>query len=166
MTISETLLPEFDQEMATLRKLVDRVPEDKFSWKPHEKSMSLGRLAGHVSEMPQFASFIINQEKFEITSGQAPPFNPATKAELMAGLDKNVAEARAVIAGASDEHLGKAWSFLFGGNVVMELPRAAALRTVVMNHIIHHRGQLSVFLRLLNVPVPSIYGPSADEPIG
>ncbi|HEY3823266.1 MAG TPA: DinB family protein [Bryobacteraceae bacterium] len=165
MTISETLVPEFDQEMATLRKLVDRVPEDKFSWKPHAKSMTLGRLASHVSEMSRWASFIINQDTFEMTPGQAP-FNAATKAELMAALDKNVADARALIAGASDEQLGKNWSFLYGGHVVMEMPRAAALRTVVMNHIIHHRGQLSVFLRLLDVPIPSIYGPSADEPIG
>ncbi|HEX4133511.1 MAG TPA: DinB family protein [Bryobacteraceae bacterium] len=165
MTISETLLPEFDQEMANLRKLVDCVPEDKFSWKPHAKSMSLGRLASHASEMPQWATFIISHDKLEMTPGQAP-FNAATKAELMAALDKNVAEARALIAGATDEQLAKNWSFVYGGHVVMTMPRAVALRNAVMNHIIHHRGQLSVYLRLQDVPIPGMYGPSADQPMG
>jgi uncharacterized damage-inducible protein DinB len=162
MTISEMLLREFDQEMVNTRKIVDCVPEEKFAWKPHGKSMALGRLASHVSEMPQWAGAIINQDKLEMTPGQKP-FSAATKAELIEALDKNIAEARAAIAGASDEHLGKTWSFIYGGHPVFTLPRTAALRTMVMSHIIHHRGQLSVYLRLIDVAIPGMYGPSADD---
>jgi uncharacterized damage-inducible protein DinB len=162
MTISEMLLPEFDQEMANTRKILDCVPEDKFAWKPHEKSMSMGRLASHVAEMPMWAAAIVNQYKLELTPGQKP-FNAATKAELMSAIDKNVADARAAIAGASDEHLGKTWSFIYGGHTVFALPRAAVLRNMVMSHLIHHRGQLSVYLRLKEVAIPGMYGPSADD---
>jgi len=162
MTISETLLPEFDQEMANTRKIVDCVPEASFAWKPHEKSMALGRLASHLAEMPQWASAIVNQDKLEMTPGQKP-FSAATKSELMGALDKNVAEARTAIAGASDEHLGKIWTFLYGGHQVFALPRATAIRSMVMSHLIHHRGQLSVYLRLNDVAIPGMYGPSADD---
>jgi uncharacterized damage-inducible protein DinB len=161
MTISEMLLPEFDQEMANTRKIVDCVPEGKFAWKPHEKSMTLGRLASHVAEMPQWSIFTINQDKLELTPG-TKPFNAATKAELMEALDKNAAAAREAIAGASDEHLGKTWALIYGGQTIFEMPRAAVLRSMVMSHMIHHRGQLSVYLRLIDVPIPGMYGPSAD----
>jgi uncharacterized damage-inducible protein DinB len=162
MTLSEMLLPELDQEMANTRKIVDCVPEDKFAWKPHEKSMALGRLASHLAEMPQWASSIVNQDKLEMTPGQKP-FIAATKAELMGALDKNVADARAAIAGASDEHLGKIWTFIYAGHTIFALPRTAALRSMVMSHLIHHRGQLSVYLRLNDVAIPGMYGPSADD---
>jgi uncharacterized damage-inducible protein DinB len=161
MTISEMLLPEFDQEMASTRKIVDCVPEDKFAWKPHTKSMTLGRLASHVSELAGWAVLVVNQDKLELTPGQKP-FSAATKAELIGALDKNIADARAAIAGASDEHLGKTWSFIYGGHTVFALPRATVLRNMVMSHMIHHRGQLSVFLRLNDIPIPGMYGPSAD----
>jgi uncharacterized damage-inducible protein DinB len=162
MTISEILLPEFDQEIANTRKILDCCPEDKFAWKPHEKSMSLGRLASHVAEMPMWATAIVYQDKLEMTPGQKP-FSAATKAELMAAVDKNVTDARAAIAGAGDEHFGKSWSFIYGGHIVFTLPRAVALRSMVMSHIIHHRGQLSVYLRLNDVAIPGMYGPSADD---
>ena len=162
MTISEMLLPEFDQEMASTRRILDRVPEDKFPWKPHAKSMTLGRLASHTCELPGWAVYVINQDKLELTPGQAP-FNAATKAELIGALDKNVADARAAIAGASDEHLGKTWSFIYAGHTVFTLPRAVVLRNMVMSHMIHHRGQLSVYLRLNDVAIPGMYGPSADD---
>jgi uncharacterized damage-inducible protein DinB len=161
MTISEMLLPEFDQELANTRKILDCVPEDKFAWKPHEKSMSLGRLASHLADMPQWGVRVIGVDKLEMAPG-AKPFVAATKAELLETLDKNVGAAREAIAGASDEHLGKIWTFVFAGHTLFAIPRTAALRSMMMSHIIHHRGQLSVYLRLNDVPIPGMYGPSAD----
>jgi uncharacterized damage-inducible protein DinB len=161
MTISEMLLPEFDQEMANTRALLECVPEEKFAWKPHEKSMALGRLASHIAEMPQWAAFAINQDKLELTPG-TKPFHAATKSELRDAFSANVAAARAAIAGATDEHLGKTWSLIYGGKTVLSMPRAGILRTMVMSHIIHHRGQLGVYLRLNDIPIPGMYGPSAD----
>jgi uncharacterized damage-inducible protein DinB len=162
MTISQMLLPEFDQEMASTRKILECVPEDKFTWKPHEKSMTLGRLASHVAEMPQWTLATINQESLEVTPGMKP-FNAATRDELLTSLDTNTAAAREAISGASDEHLGKVWSLVYGGQTVFSMPRAGVLRGMVMSHMIHHRGQLSVYLRLLEVPIPGMYGPSADQ---
>jgi uncharacterized damage-inducible protein DinB len=161
MSITDTLLPEFDQEMANTRKILDCVPEDKFAWKPHAKSMSMDRLASHVAEMPSWGVMIIDQDKLDMTPGMKP-FLASTKAELLEAHDKNVAAARAAIAGASDEHLGKIWTFSFAGHTIFALPRIAAMRTMMMSHIIHHRGQLSVYLRLNDVPIPGMYGPSAD----
>lgn len=162
MTISEMFLPEFDMEMASTRKILECVPEDKFTWKPHEKSFSLGRLASHVAEMAGWAAITVNQDSLELTPGQAP-FNAASKAELLEALEKNVAAGRAAIAGASDEHLAKIWKFIYGGHEVFAMPRVAVLRGMVMSHMIHHRGQLSVYLRLLDVSIPGMYGPSADQ---
>ena len=161
MTFSETYLPEFDHEMANTRKLLDGVPDAKFDWKPHAKSMTLGSLAGHISDLVEWAAVVISQEKLEITPGTQPQA-AKTKAALMASLDKNIAESRKAIAGATDEHLAKTWEFLYGGHSIFAMPRRDVLRNVVMNHIIHHRGQLSVYLRLLDVPIPGMYGPSAD----
>jgi uncharacterized damage-inducible protein DinB len=161
MTISEALLPEFDHEMANTRKILDRVPEDKLTWKPHEKSMTLGRLSSHVAEISQWVVATINEEKLELTPDMKP-FNASTKTELMEALDKNAAAARQAIAGATDEHLAKVWRLIYGGHEVFAMPRAAVLRSMVMSHMIHHRGQLSVYLRLLDVPIPGMYGPSAD----
>lgn len=161
MTISETLLPEFDQEIANTRKILDCVPEDKFAWKPHAKSMTLGRLASHVAEMPQWSLHTITEEKLELTPDMKP-FNAATKAELIETLDRNAAAARGAIAGASDEHLAKTWTLIYGGQPVFSMPRAVVLRSMVMSHMIHHRGQLSVYLRLNDVAIPGMYGPSAD----
>jgi uncharacterized damage-inducible protein DinB len=161
MTISETLLPEFDQEMANTRAILECVPEDKFAWKPHEKSMTMGRLASHVGEMPQWAAFTINQDKLELTP-DFKPLNAATKRELMDAFSANIAAAREAIAGASDAHLSKAWSLIYGGKPIFTMPRAAVLRTMVMSHLIHHRAQLGVYLRLNDIPIPGMYGPSAD----
>jgi uncharacterized damage-inducible protein DinB len=161
MTISEMLLPEFEQEMANSRRLLECVPEDKFTWKPHEKSMTLGRLASHVAEMPAWCLFTIDRDKLELTPDMKS-FNASTKSELTGELDKNVAAARHALAGASDEHLGGTWELLSGNQKILSMPRAAVLRTMVMSHMMHHRGQLSVYLRLLDVPIPGMYGPSAD----
>ncbi|HTA44306.1 MAG TPA: DinB family protein [Bryobacteraceae bacterium] len=163
MTISETLLPEFDHEMANTKAMLECVPEDKFSWKPHEKSMTMGRLASHCAEMASWAVFTINQDKLELTPDMKP-FNASTKKELLDGFAGFTADARKAIQDASDADLGKTWSLIYGGKPVMSMPRASVLRSMVMNHIIHHRAQLSVYLRLNNIPIPGMYGPSADSP--
>jgi uncharacterized damage-inducible protein DinB len=162
MTISEVFLPEFDQEMANARKILECVPEEKFTWKPHEKSFTIGRLASHIAEMPLWILATINQDTFVLDPG-TKPFNAGTKEELMTAMDSGVSSARDAIAGATDEHLAKVWTFIYGGQTVFAMPRAAVLRGMVMNHMIHHRGQMSVYLRLLDIPVPGMYGPSADQ---
>jgi uncharacterized damage-inducible protein DinB len=162
MPISEMLLPEFDQEMANTRKMLELVPEDKLDYKPHERSMTLGRLAGHTAEMAGWAAMTINTESLDLTSGQQP-FSPKSRQELLATFDKGVADARAAIAAASDEDLAKIWTLSFGGKTVFSIPRAAVLRSMVISHVIHHRAQLGVYLRLNEVEIPGMYGPSADE---
>ena len=166
MGLSEAMLPEFDQEMASTRRTLERVPEDKFGWKPHEKSGSMGWLAAHLANLPSWASYTINQDSLDLApGGVAPTLPPAPKSrrELLELFDKNLAAARAAIAGAKDEHLFKPWALLRNGATLLQMPRIAVLRSFVLNHIIHHRAQLGVYLRLNNVPVPAIYGPSADE---
>jgi hypothetical protein len=167
MALSEALLPEFDQEMANTRKTLERVPLENPGWKPHEKSMTMGRLSQHVAELPGWAVFTIEKDSLDVAPPGAPPYQPppppASRQELLAMFDKNVAAGRAAIAGASDEHLMMPWSLLFGGRTVFTLPRIGVLRTSLMNHLIHHRAQLGVYLRLNNIPVPALYGPSADE---
>ena len=167
MPMSQALLPEFDHEMANTRKALERVPEEKFGWKPHEKSMTLGRLATHVAELTGWVPTTLESESFDFAPPGAPPIQPKTagsRAELLEMFDKNVATARAAISGASDAQLMVPWTLLAGGKTIFSMPRIAVLRGMVMNHIIHHRGQLTVYLRLNDVPVPALYGPSADEP--
>jgi uncharacterized damage-inducible protein DinB len=166
MAIRDALLPEFDHEMASTRKALERVPETNLDWAPHPKSMKLGRLAGHLAELPSLAAAAIAMEALDFRAPGAPPREPTvmTSRQQVLGLfDKNVAAARAAIAGASDADLAKIFTLSAGGKKIFSLPRAAALRGFVINHVIHHRGQLTVYLRLNNVSVPSIYGPSADE---
>ena len=166
MSLSEALLPEFEQEMASARKTLERVPESKFTWKPHEKSGSMIWLAGHLANIPSWAAFTINQDSLDMAPNGVPepqPAPPKSVKELLSLFDKNVADGRAAIAKASDAHLAKPWSLLNNGQVVLTMPRSACLRTWVMNHTVHHRAQLGVYLRLNNVAVPAIYGPSADE---
>lgn len=166
MSISQALLPEFDHEVVTTRKVLDRVPEDKYGWKPHEKSFTAGRLASHIAEMGMWGSMTMASEVFDIAPGgkQAyPPADFATKAELLGAYDKMMADTRTALAAASDQDFMVGWTLKRDGQTLMTMPRVAVIRSFVMNHIIHHRGQLSVYLRLLDVPVPSIYGPSADE---
>ncbi len=166
MALIHALLPEFDNEMANTRKTLERVPEDKFGWKPHEKSTSMGNLAVHLAQLPSLGERALASDSLDVNppggTGYKPP-EVKTRAELLALFDKNVASARAAIAGASDEKLMQTWSLLNGGKVMFSLPKAAVLRGFLMNHSIHHRAQLGVYLRLNDVPVPSIYGPSADE---
>ena len=162
MTIGEAILPEYDHEMSTTRKTLERVPDDKFSWKPHEKSMTLGRLASHIAEFPQWAITTLQTETLELDP-QQKGYQAASRAELLEKFDKEVVQARQAIASISDEDMFKIWTLKIAGKSVFEMPRAGCLRSMVMNHMIHHRGQLGVFLRLLEIPVPGAYGPSADD---
>ena len=166
MGLSESLLPEFDNEMVGTRKTLERVPVDKSDWKPHEKSAAMGGLATHLCNIPTWVMYTIEQDSLDLAPGGQPlPQMEMAKsnAELVATFDANVAKARAAIAGASDVELFKPWSLMSNGKVLMTLPKIAVLRSFVMNHLIHHRAQLGVYLRLNDIPVPSIYGPSADE---
>jgi uncharacterized damage-inducible protein DinB len=162
MAIKDALLPEFDQEMATTRRVIERLREDKFDWAPHEKSMKATRLASHIAEMTTWGTIAINQDSLDLAGGHQP-FNASSREELLASFDKNVAECRKAIESASDELLMQPWSLVNGAETVMTMPKISVLRVFVLNHIIHHRGQMSVYLRLTDTPVPSIYGPSADE---
>jgi uncharacterized damage-inducible protein DinB len=162
MTFSESLLPEFDKEMAATRKILAVVPEALFAWKPHEKSMTLGRLASHVAEMPSWADHVITLDRLVLDSSHKA-FNAPTSSELLATFDANLTAGRAALLTSTDEHLAKIWELTYNGHILMSMPRTELLRSVVMNHMIHHRGQLSVYLRLNGVPVPGMYGPSADE---
>lgn len=166
MKLSEMIMPEFDQEMANTRKTLERVPDDKFAWKPHEKSSSLGGLATHLANIPSWTSHTFDKDQLDIAPPGEPPFRleeVKSRAQLLAAFDKNAAAARAAIVAADDARWLGSWSLLNGGNKILTMPRTAVMRSFVMNHLIHHRAQLGVYLRLLDVPVPSIYGPSADE---
>lgn len=166
MSFTEMILPEFEQEMTNTRKTLERVPEEKFAWKPHEKSSSLGGLATHLSNIPSWTKNCFEQDELDIAPPGAPPFRleeAQSRSALLATFDQNVADARTALRNASDEKWLGSWSLLHGGNKIFTMPRTAVMRSFVMNHLIHHRAQLGVYLRLLDLPVPSIYGPSADE---
>jgi uncharacterized damage-inducible protein DinB len=162
MTIQELLLLESDDELAGTRRMLERVPDDKLGWKPHEKSMTLGRLASHVADLPNRCVSIVSMDVLE-RPANATPFAAGSAKELLEHFDKASADARKALTGLSDEQLAATWTLKFGGRTMVTLPRAMALRKVFMDHLIHHRGQLSVYLRLLDVPVPGMYGPSADD---
>jgi len=166
MSISKSILPEFDHEMANTRKTLERIPDDKFAWKPHEKSMTLGGLSTHLANIPSWTKNTFAQDELDVSPPGQPPYRLEEKkstAELLAAFDENVASARAALEALTDENWQGKWSLLMGGKTIFTLPRTAVMRGFVMNHLIHHRAQLGVYLRLLDVPVPSIYGPSADE---
>ena len=166
MTISQSLLPEFDVEMANTRKTLERVPEGSLEFRPHPKSMTLARLAGHVSEIPMWALMTLGQDELDMNPAGAvlpPPYVMSSRTEALAKFDGDVAKARALLASTTDETMMKMWTLKSGGQVVMAIPRVAVLRSFVLSHMVHHRAQLGVYLRMNDVPVPSIYGPSADE---
>jgi uncharacterized damage-inducible protein DinB len=165
MGIAQSMLPEFDYEMANTRKTLERVPDDKFDWKAHEKSFSMGGVASHLSNLPSWTSIIIGADEFDMAPGGQPLKTPPlhSRQELLETFDKNVAAARQALETETDEHVLQNWKLLSGGYEVMAMPRVAVLRGFVMNHIIHHRAQLTVYFRLNDIPVPSLYGPTADE---
>lgn len=160
MTIAETLLPELDQEMASTRRLLERVPTEKGEWKPHPKSFSLGHLTQLVCWMPGWITNTLTETELNLVGGS--PYSYEKTEDLLALFDKNVREARAAIAASKDEDYNVDWSLKFGDRVIFTQPRGAVVRNHI-NHLIHHRGQLTVYLRLIDVPLPSIYGPTADE---
>ena len=161
--LNQSLLPEFKHEMAQTRKMLERIPFDQASWQPHARSMTLGQLAVHVAELASWATVIITTKELDFATFDYKPFAPHSTAHLLEHFDQNVEKALETLAGASDETLLQPWSLRRGEQVFFTMPRMAAIRTMAMNHLIHHRGQLSVFLRLKEVPVPGMYGPSADD---
>ena len=163
MNLSQTLIPEFDQEMKNTRKVLERVPEDKLDWAPHEKSMTLGRLATHLAELAGLGSMILGSESFDLAAGRGGPKALASRQEILDLFDKSTAQLREALVATQDETFHSKWSLLRAGTTLFTLPKIATLRTMYFNHIIHHRGQLTVYLRLAGAAVPSVYGPSADE---
>jgi uncharacterized damage-inducible protein DinB len=163
MPFSENLLPEFDEEMKNTRKMLECVPDALLNFQPHPKSMTLGRLAAHVAELPSWTTFTLDLEVLEIPA-DFKPSEAGSRKELLEKFDKGVADARVKIKGATDQQWHQIWTLKFGGQTVMQMPRAVVMRSIILNHMIHHRAQLGVFLRLKDVAIPGMYGPSADEP--
>jgi uncharacterized damage-inducible protein DinB len=165
MAITDALLPEFDHEMATTRRLLGRVPEARFSWKPHDKSMTLGQLAGHLANIPYWCTATLSAPVLDLDTiaDGARPTAPLSRDALLEEFDRKVTAARARLAETTDPQLLAPWTLKKGDQEFFTMPCIAAIRSFVMNHSIHHRGQLSVYLRLNDVPIPPIYGPTADE---
>lgn len=162
MAIKEALLAEFDHETATTRKLLERVNDEKLPWKPHERSMSFGVLASHLSSIPRWGDAILNQSTFDLATAPPPTEALTSRAAILAAFDASVRATRASL-DKSDAELGALWTLTRGGQEIFAMPRATAFRSFVLYHLVHHRGQMSVYLRLNDIAVPSIYGPSADE---
>jgi uncharacterized damage-inducible protein DinB len=166
MSMSKALLPEYDHEMAITRRVLERVPEDQLDFKPHPKSMSMRRLANHLAEIAYWGSTVLGGDNFDVAPPDGPAYvspNLSTRKELLDHFDTNVAKTRALLEKLEDEAWRPTWSLLRNGEPMIAMPRAAMWRGFIMGHTIHHRAQLAVYLRLTDQPVPSIYGPSADE---
>jgi len=166
MTIGQMMLGEFDQEMQNTRKTLERCPDEKWNWKPHEKSGTVGWLASHIATMVGWLPMTISTEEFDYAPVDGPSFEPpkiGNRKELLATFDKESAAARAALANVSDAEMMKNWKLLAGGQEIFTMPRVACIRGMVLNHLIHHRAQLTVYFRLLGIAVPGLYGPSADE---
>ena len=163
MNISEPIIAELRHEAATTRRLLERVPQDSLEWQPHEKSMTMGRLAAHIAGLPRLLVAALTLDEYDTNDlrAQSPPADNV--ARILEAYDKNVAEALESLKTLSEERLLNPWRYRNGEQVLFEMPRLAVIRFVVLNHIVHHRGQLSVYLRLRDVPLPSVYGPTADE---
>ncbi len=163
MTTLEPMSREIEQEAATTRRVLERVPADKFAWKPHPKSMSLGQLAMHIATIPMGISKLAQLDSIEPDPAAFTPPIPKTREDVLAALDASVQAARDYLGTVDESAANRTWRATMKGREIMAMPRAVMLRTLMLNHWYHHRGQLSVYLRLLDVPVPSIYGPSADD---
>jgi uncharacterized damage-inducible protein DinB len=166
MTYAETVLPEFDQEMASTRKVLERIPQDKLEWQAHPKSHTIGWNANHVADLPNWLVVTLTQPSLDIAPVGGEPYkssNLANRDEILQCFDRNVAAAREAITKVKDEEMGQIWKLERGGVPLLSMPRAAVVRGLVLNHIIHHRAILCVYLRLNDIPVPGMYGPSGDE---
>jgi uncharacterized damage-inducible protein DinB len=167
MEVSKSLLPEFDEEMATTRKFLERVPDEKLGWKPHEKSMTMGQLAWHLSDMPAWCTSTFKVDTLALSDDdyqkKLVERKDKSAKEILAQFDGDLAEARTRLAAADDTVLAQQWKMTWAGQTVVDMPRREVHRKWVMNHLIHHRAQLGVFLRLNGIPIPGAYGPSADE---
>jgi uncharacterized damage-inducible protein DinB len=157
------LIAEFDQEMANTRKMLERYPEGKADWRPHEKSMPLGALSGHITDLPGWTVPTLKQESLSFEPSDYKPLIGQSAQQLLEIFDKNVKNAREAIEQTSDEAFMQPWSLIISGKTLFTMPRIAVMRSMVMNHLIHHRAQLGVYLRLNNIAIPGMYGPSADE---
>jgi uncharacterized damage-inducible protein DinB len=164
MAFKEVLLAEFDHEIGSTRRLLERVPDVQFGWKPHEKSYSLGDLSGHIANLLTWTNWILESTELDLATVSERPAPPASREEVLGRLDLNARRARARLAEQTDASLLAVWTLNNGGREMFTMPRSSVLRSFVFNHLIHHRGQLTVYLRLQNVPLPSLYGPTADEP--
>ncbi len=165
MSNRETLVKDLKGETAVTRKVLEAIPEERMAWKPHEKSMALGQLAGHLAETPTWALSMLKEDlDFAAMPEDYQPFVPTTSAELLEAYDRNWAALNEAVASTDDAALEETWTMRAGDKVLMQDPRHAAIRGFAINHTVHHRGQLTVYLRLLEIPVPSTYGPSADDP--
>jgi uncharacterized damage-inducible protein DinB len=162
MTIAEILLLDYDAEIQNTRRILERIP-DNAQWKPHDKSMPMGRLAVHVSRLPDFATTILTTDELQLANHKFPPMVFESTEKLLAELEKTSTEARHALESSSDEKLLANWKLSWGEKVIANGPRATLYRAMFLNHLIHHRAQLTVYLRLNEVPVPGLYGPSADE---
>ncbi len=162
-SLAQVSLGDLGQELATTRRVLERVPADQWDWKPHAKSMTLGQLAGHIANLLLWGQHTLSASEVDFASPPPAPPKHANLESVLAAYDANVTEVRTLVGGATDEALAGTYTVRRGEKVMMAMPRAAMLRGFILSHIIHHRGQLSVYLRLLDVAVPSIYGPSADE---
>lgn len=163
MGIINAIVAEFDHECTLTRRMLERVPDDKWGWKPHEKSMSLQQLDGHLAEIPMWVEATCTMDVFEMAPGSYQPFLPETSGALLAAFDDFVAKARALMLEESDEHLMQNWTMKMGDQVMVSMPRVAVLRAFILSHTIHHRAQLGLYLRMNDVALPATYGPSADE---
>jgi uncharacterized damage-inducible protein DinB len=166
MPFSEMLLPEFEEEMKNTRKILECVPDGKFDYRPHPKSMTLGEVATHVAGIPGWTTTAVGQDELDMPSDTKPEID-SSRAQLLARFDKGVADARTALKTCSDAKWQQTWTFKIDGQTLMQMPRAAVMRMMIMSHLIHHRAQLGVYLRLNDVAIPGMYGPSADEaPMG
>lgn len=165
MTVAEILLQDFDNEISNTRRTLERVPEDNSSWAPHEKSMKMGKLAMHCATLPLFGYYVLEDDGMDLAAPKRPhtPLDFTTTAAAVAQLDEAAAKCRASLASATDERLAQPWPFRFGDQVISDGPRSLAFRQMFFNHMVHHVAQLGVYLRLNGIPVPALYGPSADE---
>lgn len=163
MAINQAFLGELQHENNTTKRLFERIPDEKLAWKPHDKSWTMGELASHIAEMGQWIQTTITQPELDFATGQYQPFKGQSMEEITKKHDENMAEAMKTIQGASDEVMMTPWKMRNGEQVILDMPRAAVLRGTILNHLYHHRGQLSVYMRMNDIPLPPMYGPTADE---